>query len=460
MINGLSSGSLIKYINMKFLNEIKLLFLLAFITQTSLGVNNTINYGESPDDCKKQLTIMVTYHKQKAYDSAAKSWRWCFNNCPQGSKNIYIVGEKIFKKKIQESKDNKELRATYIDTLLKIYDSRIQYFPGKTLTSKYKILGKKGKTIASYKASTNYEEAYNILDTVLNNLNPTNVSPGVASAYIFTVKKMMMNKKLNCSDMILAYTKVLNIVNANITKKPKSYKKVKEKATKSVDKCLDCDLLDSLYTNDFQSLQEDTVWLDLGIELFLDKKCKKSLVLVRMMEKRYETSPSASTAIQLAQYFGYKGEKEKASQFFKEGISMEKDSNKLVNYYLKNAIFLNNSGNSSKGINMARKVLEIDPKSAKAYMVMGDAIIYGAKYCKDLKFSGSEVYWVAVDYYNKAAKLSTNEEFRKKALKNASKYSAYFPLTNAIFMDKDVKEGSKYTIGCWINTTTTVRHKQ
>ena len=74
MINGLSSGSLIKYINMKFLNEIKLLFLLAFITQTSLGVNNTINYGESPDDCKKQLTIMVTYHKQKAYDSAAKSW--------------------------------------------------------------------------------------------------------------------------------------------------------------------------------------------------------------------------------------------------------------------------------------------------------------------------------------------------------------------------------------------------
>ena len=444
---------------MKFLNKIKLFFLSIFITQTALGVNNTINYGESPDDCKKQLTIMVTYHKRKAYDSAAKSWRWCFNNCPQGSKNIYIVGEKIFSKKIQESKDNKELRATYIDTLLKIYDFRIQYFPGKTSTSKYKILGKKGKIIASYKASTHYEEAYNILDTVLNKLGH-GVSPGVASAYIFTVKKMMKNNKLNCSDMILAYTKVLNIVNANSTKKPKSYRKVKEKAIKAVDKCLDCDLLDSLYTNDFQNLQEDTAWLDVGIELFLDKKCKKSVVLVRMMEKRYETSPSARTAIQLAQYFGYKGEKEKASQFFKEGISMEKDSNKLVNYYLKNARFLNNSGNSSKGINMARKALEIEPNSAKAYLVMGDAIIYGAKYCKDLKFSGSEVYWVAVDYYNKAAELSITEEIRKKSLQNASKYSEYFPLTNVIFMDKTVNEGSKYTVKCWINTTTTVRHKQ
>ena len=178
------------------------------------------------------------------------------------------------------------------------------------------------------------------------------------------------------------------------------------------------------------------------------------------MEKRYETSPSASTAIQLAQYFGYKGENEKATQFFKEGISMEKDSNKLVNYYLKNAKFLNSSGKSSKGINMARKALDIEPNNAKAYLVMGDAVIYGAKYCKGLKFSGSEVYWVAVDYYNKAAELSNNEEVRKKALKNASKYSAYFPLTNAIFMDKEVKEGSKYTVGCWINATTTVSHKK
>ena len=80
---------------------------------------------------------------------------------------------------------------------------------------------KKGKTIASYRSKTNYEEAYNILDTVVNKLG-SNVSSGVASAYIFTVKKMLKNNKLNCSDMILAYTKVLNIVNENIEKKPKS----------------------------------------------------------------------------------------------------------------------------------------------------------------------------------------------------------------------------------------------
>ena len=444
---------------MTFLKRTHFLLLLAFISQIALGQNNTINYGESPDDCKKQLTIMVTYHKQKDYNSAAKSWRWCFNNCPQGSKNIYIVGEKIFSKKIKESKDNKELRATYIDTLLMIYDSRIKYFPGKTETSKYSILGKKGKTIASYKAKTNYEEAYNILDTVVNILG-TNVSPGVASAYIFTVKKMLKNNKLNCSDMILAYTKVLNIVNANIEKKPKSYNRLKEKAIKTADKCLDCNLLDSLYSADFEKFQGDTTWLDGGIELLLDKKCKKSIVLVRMMEKRYETAPSAKTAIKLAQYFGSKGEKVKATQFFKEGISMEKDSNMLVKYYLKNARFLNNSGNPSNGIIMARKALSIQPNNPKAYLIMGDAIIYGAKSCKDLKFGGSEVYWVAVDYYNKAAQLAITPEIKNKAIKNANKYSAYFPLTNAIFMDKDVKEGAKYKVGCWINTTTTVRHKQ
>jgi tetratricopeptide (TPR) repeat protein len=444
---------------MTIAQKLQFCFLLVLTYQISFAQDNTINYGESPDDCKKQLTIMVTYHKQKAYDSAAKYWRWCFNNCPQGSKNIYIVGEKIFNQKIKESKDNKELRAAYIDTLLKIYDYRIKYFPGKTATYKYKTLGKKGKTIATYQSKEKYEEAYNILDTVINKLG-NNVSSGVASAYMFTVKKMMWNNKLNCSDMILAYTKVLNIVNANMDKKPKSFKRVKEKAINTADKCLNCDLLDSLFKAGFDKLHIDTTWLDGGIELLLDKRCTKSTILVKMMEKRYETCPSAKTAIKLAQYFGSKGDNAKATQFFKEGISMESDSTKLVRYYLKNASFLNNSGKASSGISMARKALAIEPDNAKAYLIMGDAIIYGASSCKDLKLGGSEIYWVAVDYYNKAALLVSSPEIKNKALKNANKYAEYFPLTNAIFMDKNIEEGGKYKVGCWINTTTTVRHKK
>lgn len=443
---------------MTIVQKIQITLLLAFSTFVGNAQINRINYGETPDDCKKQLTIMVTYHKQKAYESAAKSWRWCLNNCPQGSKNIYIVGEKIFSEKIGNNKDNKELRAKYIDTLLMIYDYRVRYFPGNTPRSKYKILGKKGKIIATYRSKKNYEEAFNILDTVVNNLG-TNVSAGVASAYIFTVKKMIQNGKMNCSNMFVAYTKVLKIVNANIKKQPKTYTRLKENSVKTADKCLDCDLLDSLYATDFERLKSDTSWLDGGIELLLDKACKKSDVLVKMMEKRYETAPTAKTAINLAQYFGSKGNNQKATQFFKEGIAMEKDTAKLVKYYLKNARFLNTSGNPILAMATAKKALTIERNNSSAYSIMGDAIIYGAKSCKELKFGGSEVYWVAVDYYNKASALATEETTRTRASNNAAKYAAYFPMNNVIFMEK-LKDGDNYQVGCWINTNTIVRHKK
>lgn len=438
----------------------RFLLISIFLLSSFVGNSqvNRVNYGESPDDCKKQLTIMVTYHKQKDYEGASKSWRWCFNNCPKGSKNIYIVGEKIFSNKIKKHKGNKELREKYIDTLLLIYDYRMKFFPGNTPTSKYKTLGKKGKTLATYRVNTSYEEAYNALDTTLLKLG-NNVSAGTARAYIFTVRKMIQNGKMNCSDMIVAYTKVLNIVNANINKKPKSFTKLKENAIKTADKCLDCDLLDSVYAADFEKNKNDTTWLDGGVELLIEKKCKKSLVLVKMMEKRYETAPSAKTAIKLAQYFGSKGENSKAAKFFKEGIELEKDSSKLASYYLKNAQFLNSSGNPMMGMNTARKALALEPKNAKAYLIMGDAIIYGATSCKDLQFGGAEVYWVAVDYYNKASSLATEESIKNKANKNASKYAAYFPMKNLTFMQK-INEGDNYKVGCWINTNTTVRNKK
>jgi tetratricopeptide (TPR) repeat protein len=444
---------------MTIAQKFQITLLLAFSTSIGSAQINRVNYGEAPDECKKQLTIMVTYHKQKAYESALKSWRWCFNNCPQGSKNIYIVGEKIFSNKINEFKNNKELRSRYIDTLLMIYDYRIKYFPGNTSLSKFKTLGKKGKIIATYRYKTDYEEAYKILDTVVNN-SGNNVSVGVANAYIFTVKKMIQNGKIECEKMIFAYTKILNIVKANIKTKPKSYTLLKEKAIQTAHKCLDCHLLDSLYTEDFEKFKSDTIWLDGGIELLNDKTCKTSDIRMKMMEKRYETAPSAKTAINLAQFFLSQGNNEKASKFFNKGIEMEKDSSKLVNYYLKNAQFQNESGNPILGMASAKKALLIEPINASAYSIMGDAIIYGgAKSCKDLQFGGGEVYWVAVDYYNKAAALAIEETVKKRVINNANKYSAYFPMNNVIFMEK-VKEGDSYQVGCWINANTTVRNKK
>lgn len=441
---------------MTFFKKIQLLSLL-LITTTLLGQDSDINLGNDPDQCEERLTIMFMHYKQKSYDNATESWRWCFNNCPGASKNIYIVGEKILKNKIKANKENKELKATYVDTLLNLYDLRIKNFPGKG-KSVFKIYGKKGKTLATYKVKTHYKEAYQLLDTAIQNLG-TDVSVGVAQAYLYIVKKRIKKGEMDCTNMLDAYLDVLKIVNANVERKPKSYNKLKKKALTTADKCLDCDVLDSVYTADFEKNKADTIWLDGGIQLLTEKKCTKSLVLVQMMEKRFESAPSAKTAFQLAQYFHGKKENAKASTYYNSAIKLESDTAKLVKYYIKKAKFLNSTNQSAAGLATAKKALALDKTNAKAYLTMGDAIAYGFSSCKDLKFQGSEIYWVAVDYYKKAAALAKADKVKSTALKNVNTYSAYFPIESKIFM-QSLNEGDSYTVGCWINTSTTIRHKK
>jgi tetratricopeptide (TPR) repeat protein len=218
--------------------------------------------------------------------------------------------------------------------------------------------------------------------------------------------------------------------------------------------------LESFYVTNFDIRQNDTNFLDAGIRLLYDeKKCTSSKILVKMMEKRFKTSPDAQTAIILANYFGYKEQNVKALNYFDKALLMQNDSAKLTKYLIKKAKFQNKTGNYSGARTTASKALEIDPKRAEACIVIGNAISYGAGNCKTLKFGGPEVFWVAVDYYNKAASIAQDPEIKAKALNKAAKNSSYFPREQDIFL-KTLNVGDSYKVGCWVNTSTTIRAKK
>ena len=69
------------------------------------------------------------------------------------------------------------------------------------------------------------------------------------------------------------------------------------------------------------------------------------------------------------------------------------------------------------------------------------------------------MFWVAVDYFNKAARLAKEPKTKAKALEKADKYTAYFPAKNTIFL-KSLNPGDPYKVECWINASTTIREKK
>jgi hypothetical protein len=63
------------------------------------------------------------------------------------------------------------------------------------------------------------------------------------------------------------------------------------------------------------------------------------------------------------------------------------------------------------------------------------------------------IFWVVVDYYNKARR---GDDCAADAANKASDYKKYFPNKEDAFME-GLQEGKSYKVEGWINETTTVR---
>lgn len=83
-----------------------------------------------------------------------KAWRNLFFNCPTASKNMYVPhGVSMFTALYNKEKDP-AVKKQYLDTIIMIYDRRIQYFGEES-----NYIGKKGADLFLLDP-TQYEQAY------------------------------------------------------------------------------------------------------------------------------------------------------------------------------------------------------------------------------------------------------------------------------------------------------------
>ena len=103
-------------------------------------------YGDDSVTCVMNISLYREFFKQwkasnyknETVNDAIDPWRWVFMNCPRGTENTYIDGVKIIQYMI-ETVGDPAMKDKYIDTLMMVYDQRIDYF-GKEGS----VLGGKG----------------------------------------------------------------------------------------------------------------------------------------------------------------------------------------------------------------------------------------------------------------------------------------------------------------------------
>lgn len=415
------------------------------------GVKAQEHYGDNPEKCKQKLSIMTTYYKQKAYLDAAPSWRYIITNCPQASKNTYIIGSKLMELNIKNA-TTEESKSSYIDSLLMNQDLRMKHFPKNKPN---KQLAKKAIYLLKYRLKKEYKTAFTLLDsafkTGVDELNAYDFK-----MYMYCYKLMIKSKVKQCDEMLDTYL----AINSILISREQNGKKVKEKTKRQITEyaeiCMGCELLDSLYGTNFEARKTDTLWLDNGILLFKKKQCNSSSTFLLLLETRYLSKPNSNTASTLGKYYLNAQDFVKAGTYFDDAIELEKDSVKIAIHHVNKSKYFVSTKKYSQAYFEAKKALSQDPNNTAAYMIIGDAIAYSGGQCNNLTFGGKEKYWLAVDYYSQALRLSDDDKVKAVARKKIAKFKKFFPEKGDLFL-KSLTEGASYKVGCYINENTKVR---
>jgi len=402
-------------------------------------------WGSDSISCITNLSLYREYYKQKNYEDALNPWRWTYINCPQSSGNIFKNGPIIIKSKMKQDKANK---SAYIDTLMQIYDKRIEYFGKEGF-----VLGLKGSDLLRYDKSR-YNEAYNYLKKSFE-IEQKRSSAGALSAYFKSATIMQKNNELSKEDILQLYAELSEAVDYNLENNPKKIKFYTQTST-NIESLFtpyaDCDALLSIFSEKFLKKQDDIKLLKRILKVLDSKECTDNNLFFDVSSRLYEIEPSALAASKMGKMSISRKEFTQAIKFCKEAIDLETDNDLQAKYYLGLADAYRNSGKFSQAREAAFKSLDLKNGWGEAYMNLGNIYLSGAKACGS-EFEQKTVYWIAVDMFNLAKRDS---DVYERASKSINTYSKYFPSTEVCFFN-NVEKNSSYTIGCWINKKTIAR---
>ena len=412
-------------------------------------------YGPDSTECIKYLSYYTEYYKQKNYDSALPNWRKAYHYCPPSSRySLLSDGSTLLRDLIKKNKNNPVYKAQLVDSLMTIYDQRVEYFPKYAISS----LNNKAQDMNSYMK----DEPMKLLEGLTAIIDQTKEQTR-SNIFIFQLNTAIDLYRIGMVDP----ETVIDIYDKGIVylgqAKPKNDVEARnlEKIVTDFESLFiqsqvaSCENLITLFT---PRVEADPMNLDLAKKVvkIMSKaeECTDNELYLNAVNTMYTLEPSANSAYYLYVLYSGRNEYDKAVKYLEEAIASEEtDDLTDADYYYRLARYCVNA-DKAKAYSAAQKAMELDPSlSGKAYMIMGT--IWGSTVCSGNEIERRAPYWVAVDFLVKAR--NADPELAEEANNFIRQYSSYFPKTADAFM-YDIIDGQSYTVSCGgLRATTTVR---
>ena len=447
------------------MKSLKLILMVAFAMVGFTAMSQNINYDDpkyakwgANAEQRKQNMLNNQFLKEavdnKNYKAAAGYLKILLEQSPAAAQGIYTNGIKLYKNQINRA-ENDEQRAMFIDSLLYVYDVRLQAFGDHSKYGKAYILDRKAREYLTYK-SDDREGVRKIFNEAIAATEEKTGKPDLELVAIYFSNLCEDYKNdLVAADAVIAdydrFTPAFDGADGESAELKNQFD-----SAFGASGAASCENLEALFSKKLAAEPENEALLGQAVSLMSRANCDSDFFF-QTAEKFYAIKPSSETALFLAQGFQNRSEFEKAMKYLNEALAAETDSADKEKLYVRIALISMQMGNQSDAMAAAKEIKALNAENGYAYYIMGQCYASSA----NGEFAGQACFWAAYDTMSKAVELLGSEpQILEAAKKMMAAYRGSFPTKEECFFN-EVQQGASYTCtrGFASGVSTTVRYR-
>ncbi len=435
-----------------FLTAAFSLMAMATMAQQDFSDPRYARWGDTPEQREKNIlnsNFLKEAIANKDYNTAAGYFQALLADRPTATVNIYKYGVIIYRNKAARATSMAE-RKTMVDSLMMVYDKRIEHFGNDPKEGKVYILDVKARDVLNF-LKTNRPAIREAFRAAIE-AGGAQTKPETIVVYFSNLCEDYKNTdEVMPEEVIAEYDRLAPMLEGNA-----EYKDQLDAAF-GMSEAANCENLEKLFRGKLANTPDDPEVLSQAVALMTRAKCTSDFYF-EVAEKSYAVQPSAQMAIYLAQSFKEKGDYDKASKYLNASLATEEDPAERQKLLTQIAVIELVANNISAAAKAAREAIELNPEDGVPVFVLAQCYGISASNCGE-QFERQAACWVAYDTMTRAIeKMGSESEYLDAARTSQSAFRNRFPSQEECFM-RDLQAGQSYKVTCGLaaGMTTTVR---
>lgn len=402
-------------------------------------------YGATPEERKENIYLLNFFGEavdNQNYQAASGYLKQLLDKCPKASENIYAKGATVMKNKIARAKSVAE-KKTYIDSLMLLYDLRVENFGDHPKRGKAYILDRKARDFLIYNP-LDHERVLELFREAI----AAQPDPELVAIYFKQLTDYYREDGEGSPEEILSEYERLAPVFDGATGQAADFKD-------QFDKCFglsgvaSCENLEAMFKEKIAASNNDPDVVAQAFSLMTRAQCDSEFYL-QTAETFYKVKPSAETALLLAEAFQNKNQFDKAITYLTEALAVETDNVEKEKLLVRIGVVQLATKNYAEARKAVVEAQALNPEDGMTYFVLAQC--YAAQASMS-NFASQAIYWVAYDTMEKAAGLLEDPNLKANADTLMAAYRNAWPSKEECFFN-EVQVGQRYVAG---GVATTVR---